>query len=1300
MKKILLSICSALICLTSFSQAAIDVGIVSIDSLTSDCGLSSSEKVCVKIKNFGSNTISNFPVEISVNSATPINETVSASILPGDSLVYCFNTTLNLSVPGTYSLIANTLATGDANANNDSSYLSIIHIPIVNTYPYLENFENGNGGWISGGINSTWALGTPAATVINSNPVGRGVNSWVTNLTGNYNNDDASWVLGPCFDFSNLSFPQIKMEVWWSSEFSWDGAVLQYSIDAGTSWLDIGLFGDPNNWYTDSTINGLAGLGSTQHGWTGIGNNSSGGWVLAEHDLSSLGGFSSVLLRVAFGSDGSVQEEGFAFDNVLIQEAPSTDIAVVGISSPNSGCGLSNDSVTVCFSNVGTTNITNVPLNYTINGGSSVTDTAFVTIFPGDTLCFTFDSLANLSTVGTYTINVFSSVTGDGNLLNDSKSTNVTNIPILSTFPYFEDFENGSGGWISNGINNSWVLGTPSGSVINSSSGSGFNSWVTNLTGNYNNDEESYVIGPCFDFTNLAAPQIKMDVWWNAEFSWDGIVLQSSTDGGASWQNVGAYLDPNNWYTDNTIAGLANIAPAQEGWSGRNSTGNGSAGWVLAEHDLNGLGGISGVLLRVAFGSDGSVIDEGFAFDNVLIQDAPATDIAVLSISSPNSGCGLSSDSITVCYTNAGSANVTNVPFNYVINGGTPVTDTAFVTILPGDTLCFTFNTIANLSTPGTYNFDVYSTVVGDGSPLNDSISKAVENIPILTTFPYFEDFENGSGGWISNGTNNSWALGSPAATVINSSPSGFNSWVTNLTGNYNNDEESYVIGPCFDFTNLAAPQIKMDVWWNAEFSWDGIVLQSSTDGGASWQNVGAYLDPNNWYTDNTIAGLANIAPAQEGWSGRNSTGNGSAGWVLAEHDLNGLGGISGVLLRVAFGSDGSVIDEGFAFDNVLIQDAPANDMGAYLLSRPITGCGLSSADSVEVCIVNYGSQAASNFSVGFIFNSGTPVVETYTGTVNPGDTVCYTFTTTTVNMSTPGSYFFDIFVNLTGDANSLNDSLLGVEVRNTLKAFPYYEDFDALAVGETGQLTNDWIGANNGAFEWIANTGATTTTASGPIGDNTTGTGIYMYTEASVPAAQGETAWLTSPCIDLTNISGGLVSVVYRYHMYGADIQTLYVDIDSAGTWINVDTIVGQQQTASADPYLLKVVPLPQAFVLSNLAVRFRTVRGVSFDGDVAIDDVLIDFLQSELELENYASSIAAFPNPSNGLVTVTLPFINTNIDIQVMDVNGKLMDNLSMTQLNRSAYQLDMSNLAKGIYMINIKDAKSSVFKKIIIQ
>src|SRR6478735_7816897 len=152
-----------------------------------------------------------------------------------------------------------------------------------------------------------------------------------------------------------------------------------------------------------------------------------------------------------------------------------------------------------------------------------------------------------------------------------------------------------------------------------------------------------------------------------------------------------------------------------------------------------------------------------------------------------------------------------------------------------------------------------------------------------ISTYPYLQNFEGATApGWFSGGTSSTWALGTPAKTVINSAASGTKAWVTGLTGNYSISEQSFVESPCFNMSTLVLPVVELKVWWESEFSWDGAVLQSSIDNGTTWQVVGAKGDPNNWYNDNTLGGAPGGQPAATalGWTGRNATSNGSGGWV------------------------------------------------------------------------------------------------------------------------------------------------------------------------------------------------------------------------------------------------------------------------------------------------------------------------------------------------------------------------------------------------------------------------------------
>ncbi|GAA4282169.1 hypothetical protein [Gaetbulibacter aestuarii] len=202
-----------------------------------------------------------------------------------------------------------------------------------------------------------------------------------------------------------------------------------------------------------------------------------------------------------------------------------------------------------------------------------------------------------------------------------------------------------------------------------------------------------------------------------------------------------------------------------------------------------------------------------------------------------------------------------------------------------------------------------------------------------IRTFPYVEDFESGDGGWnVVNVSNSSWELGTPSSTNLNTAASGNNAWVTNLSGNYNSNESGWIISPEFDFGAYdpiyGGLQIQFDIWYNCENNVDGAVFQSSIDGGSTWQNVGGgnFNSVNiNPYNSNILVG----APGGQniGWSGV-SENIFSGGWktvVFRIYPYNtDLLGEQSVFFRIAFGSNGSIENDGFAFDKFRISEDTA----------------------------------------------------------------------------------------------------------------------------------------------------------------------------------------------------------------------------------------------------------------------------------------------------------------------------------------------------------------------------------------
>jgi hypothetical protein len=304
-----------------FQPADVDFEAASVDSIPgTGCGLGLMD-VWTTLNQIGS--VGLIPGDtLFVNysdGTTTIMDTVVllAPIGPGGVYNHMFSQQADYTVTGTYNITVSVYNDQDPNNGNDTTYAVVNSIPVINTFPYSEDFESGNGGWVVGGI-TTFELAAPSNVIINS--AASDSMAYVTNATGIYNPGEDGYVEGPCFDLSTLdSTDVLSLDVWWNAENSWDGANITTSIDGGATWTLFGSFGEPNNWYTDNTINGTP--GGFQEGWTGRNStgNGSGGWVKAHHAIgSNLSGQSSVLMRVNFGSDGSVQDEGFAFDNIQI----------------------------------------------------------------------------------------------------------------------------------------------------------------------------------------------------------------------------------------------------------------------------------------------------------------------------------------------------------------------------------------------------------------------------------------------------------------------------------------------------------------------------------------------------------------------------------------------------------------------------------------------------------------------------------------------------------------------------------------------------------------------------------------------------------------------------------------------------------------------------------------------------------------------------------------------------------------------------------------------------------------------
>jgi hypothetical protein len=303
-------------------KAIDDIQMLSIDTpIVSSCGLNGTTPVKISIRNSVNAAITNIPVKLRIDGGSIVTETIP--IIGGNATIqYTFAATANLAALGSHTIEAWVKYPTDNYDHNDSAAITIINSAVISSFPYLENFENGNGSWYSAGIKNSWEYGTPVSNKINS--AASGSKAWKTRLAGNYNDLEYSYLYSPCFDVSSMTNPRLSFSVALDLEDCGtslcDGAWVEYSSD-GITWNKLGVYGSGTNWY-NKNYSGVQ-LWNIQN-YTR--------WHVATTALPT--GLSRLRLRFVMNSDPAVNREGIAIDDIHIYDSTSSIYDGVTMSSP------------------------------------------------------------------------------------------------------------------------------------------------------------------------------------------------------------------------------------------------------------------------------------------------------------------------------------------------------------------------------------------------------------------------------------------------------------------------------------------------------------------------------------------------------------------------------------------------------------------------------------------------------------------------------------------------------------------------------------------------------------------------------------------------------------------------------------------------------------------------------------------------------------------------------------------------------------------------------------------------------
>ncbi len=287
-------------------KAIDDIQLISIDEpVAIDCGLGTATQVVITVRNSANHSINSIPVHLKLNDGGAITETIPV-LNANETATYRFTIPLDFSAFGNHEIITWVALTTDNYRFNDTAKLSLTNSPIINSFPYLEDFESTNGNWYTKGINNSWEYGTPASTKINR--AASGSKAWKTNLDGNYNDNEFSYLYSPCYDISSLDNPTLSFSVALDIEDCGtslcDAVFVEYSVD-GKAWVRLGTTSSGTNWYNKNYAGNMV--------WS-VADYSR--WHVATVDLPV--NIPGLRLRFVLKTDPGVSSEGIAIDDIHI----------------------------------------------------------------------------------------------------------------------------------------------------------------------------------------------------------------------------------------------------------------------------------------------------------------------------------------------------------------------------------------------------------------------------------------------------------------------------------------------------------------------------------------------------------------------------------------------------------------------------------------------------------------------------------------------------------------------------------------------------------------------------------------------------------------------------------------------------------------------------------------------------------------------------------------------------------------------------------------------------------------------
>lgn len=1203
-----------------------------------NCGAPESFPVQVRLVNSGNTTQTSAPLFYQVSGQPVVNQVFSVNLAPGAETTLEFSTPVSISAGGNYTISAWVALPGDGNPFNDSVKARPFFRPQVDfAIQEFVGFAGANlgGGWQEFNGQMPSLVSGSAWTISNTaQTTGFGGETAKINLNSNFRNE---WIMTPAFKPENQKALRFRLALTSAAGMdpaamgSDDSLIVRITTDCGLSWTDLTSFTVDQN-LTNS---------------------------LMEKSVS-LAAYAGQTVRIAFyatdGSSDDSESYDLHIDKIQIGNLSPNDLQMAGIVLPGGNCGVpATFPVKVRLFNSGSLTQTSALVSYQVGGQAVVNQTFPINLAPGSEVLLEFSSQVSAPTGGNYSISAWVKVADDANPLNDS----IIAKPFFRPLPTFQtqeftDFSgtNLSGGWQEF----TGALGQTNGSawtVSNAAQATYFTSNTARVN-LYVASKKEWLVSPAIRLDNPIALRFKLALtdWNNTDPATmgtdDSLIVRITTNCGQSWENLATYTAADN---------LSN---------------------VLTEQSVS-LAAYTGQVVRVAFFATEGTVDDPNDYD-VHLDDiqtgvlAP-NDMQLSSILLPGGNCGVQpSFPVRVKVTNSGTAAQTSAPVSYQVAGQAVVNQVFAVSLAPGAFAELEFSTPVSVPDGGNYSISAWVSLPGDVNSQNDSVKGKPFYRPLSTfadqTFVGFtgsnltdgwQEFNglsalNTGSAWVNSNASQTTAFGSETARV-------------NL---YVASKKEWLVSPAINMNTGKILRFKLATTnWNgidptSMGSDDSLLIKVTNNCGVSWQTLKAFTAADN---------LSN---------------------QLTEFNVN-LGTFVGQVIRVAFyATEGSIDDTqdyDVHLDDVELISLSPNDVGLAELLTPSAECGLPSSFPLKAKIANFGTLAQSGITVSYSINGGTPVTESYSGSLEPGQTAIFQFSQD-VTFPSAGNYVISVWTSLNGDQDNGNDTLRSAQlspVSSTLSMV----DFEAFDGSNLSSIATGWqeksgdIPSGNTSF-WTASSTSQTSnfggkTARVQLSDIVGDRREWLISPGFVPATG------SNPTTLYFKIALTAPNTIISSSLGGDDSLVVLISTNCGQSWNFLRAFTASNNLTNSFTEAQSIAIPLESYAGQNCQLAFKATTGQVANpqfSDVHLDGIMVSPSVSTLPQLSGKAPLSLFPNP------VKDGFIQTgNLGSgapRFFSLTGKEYFPVNAGALGR----FDVRMLPAGMYFLRTTDGRTGSF------